>query len=214
MTTNGARSPFRGEAGYSLVELVVTFVIVGLVASLAVPSVRGEIERLRVHGALNRVVSEIYRARMAAVESGAPTLVVLHPGAGGCVERVGVATLAGGAERSISSNVLLPGLCMRHTGDSVLVFDARGMLKPPARSIRVSHGGVADSVVLSIAGRIRRTYRHRRPRERGSGMRVASPRSFEPMRSVSVRSTNPVVAPPISIRWSPRHFSRTRYPFR
>lgn len=165
MTTNRWKTPGRADEGYTLIELIVVLVVVGLVASLAVPSVREEVNRIRVRGALNRVVGQLHRARMTAVESGAPTRVVLQSANGGCVERIRIVTVPGGEERSIEADVLLPGLCMRHTGDSILNFDSRGMLKPPARSIRVSYGGAADSVVLSIAGRIRRTFRRGSRRE-------------------------------------------------
>jgi Tfp pilus assembly protein FimT len=141
-----------------MIELIVVLVIVGTVAGLAAPEMRGSIARYRVHGALNRVVAEIQRARMVAVESGSSAQVVLHTGPGGCVERIGVVAAASAVETSISAAVVLPGLCMRSSGDSVLVFNSRGMLRPPARSIRVSHGTAADSVVLSVSGRVRRTY--------------------------------------------------------
>ncbi|MDR0788302.1 MAG: prepilin-type N-terminal cleavage/methylation domain-containing protein [Gemmatimonadota bacterium] len=147
----------RSLAGYTLLELMVVVVVIGLVMSLAVPSVRGEMDRLRVDAALNRVVGELYRARMTAVESGAPARLVFHRGAAGCVERMSVVTLADAQERALSGELFLPGLCMQHSGDSVLTFDSRGMLKPPARSFHVRYGSRADSVVLSIAGRIRRS---------------------------------------------------------
>ncbi len=144
--------------GYSVIELIVVLVIVATVAGLAVPGMRGWIARYRVQGALNRVAAEVHHARMVAVESGASTHLILHPGPGGCVERIRVVATAREEVSSISAAVVLPGLCMRNTGDSILTFNSRGMLRPPARSIRVSHGATADSVVLSIAGRVRRTY--------------------------------------------------------
>ena len=50
-------------------------------------------------------------------------------------------------------------VCIRHTGDSVIVFNGRGMIRPPPRSIYVSRGAVTDSLLISIAGRVRRNYR-------------------------------------------------------
>lgn len=145
------------SGGYSAIELIVVLVIVATLAALSVPGMRGWIARYRVQGALNRVVAEVHHARMVAVESGGSARLILHPGPRGCVERIRIVAAAG-EDSSIAAAVVLPGLCMQSTGDSVLTFNSRGMLRPPARSIRVSYGGTADSVVLSIAGRVRRTY--------------------------------------------------------
>ncbi len=147
-----------GSGGYSAVELIVVLLVIGILAALSVPGMRGWISRYRVQGALNRVVAEVHHARMVAVESGRSTQLILHPGASGCVERIRIVATAGEGGRSTAAAVVLPGLCMRTSGDSILTFNSRGMLRPPARSILVSHGGTADSVVLSVAGRVRRTY--------------------------------------------------------
>jgi hypothetical protein len=49
-------------------------------------------------------------------------------------------------------------VCIQHSGDSILVFNSRGILKPPTRSIFGTGRDAADSVLLSIARRIRRNY--------------------------------------------------------
>jgi len=147
-----------GRQGVTFVELLIILVTMGLLAALSLPDVRAGIQRMRARGALDQVVAELYRARMMAVESGHPVRVILEPDGAGCVRRFRVALLPGGEERSVSVGLELPDLCLRHTGDSILTYNGRGMLRPPARSFRVTYGAFADSALLSIAGRIRRNY--------------------------------------------------------
>ncbi len=144
--------------GFSLIELVVAIVVVALLAALAVPRFRTQIDRIRVHAALDHVVAELYRTRMIAVESGGPADLILQADGNGCVRGFRVVAVQAGVDRYREAPVTLPGLCMRHSGDSIIRFNSRGMLRPPTRSIRVGYGSVEDSVLLSIAGRIRRTY--------------------------------------------------------
>jgi len=161
------RLPDRAGSGYSLIELIVALLLLGLLSSFALPSFKRSLDRWRVRAALNQVTGEIYRARLHAIESGRSSLLILHPGTEGCVSRARTALEGGGAIGGgvgSSSGVVmdLPGLCLRHSGDSILVFNSRGILRPPARSVWVSYGGAADSILVSIAGRVRRSYRRRR----------------------------------------------------
>lgn len=148
--------------GFTLGELIVGLTVLGLLVALAVPGFREPLQRLRARAALNQVVAEIYRARMLAVDRGGPTQLILHARGGGCVERIRIVLEPGVEARSALVGVHLPGLCLRHSGDSILTFNSRGLLRPPARSLHVSYGSAADSVLLSIAGRVRRSFRRRR----------------------------------------------------
>ena len=150
----------RSLAGFSLVELLIVLVLIGILATRAAPSFEGAIASIRARAALGRLSAEIYRARMLAVESGFPVHMILHTDADGCAHE---ATLV--RTRPPAPAVELPsigfdlaGLCLRHTGSATLVFDARGMLRPPARSFSIVYGSTSHQVIVSIAGRIRRTY--------------------------------------------------------
>jgi prepilin-type N-terminal cleavage/methylation domain-containing protein len=149
------------RAGYSLVEVVVVLVLLGILAVLATPSLRRQVQLLYVRGALDQVAAEVYRTRMLAVESGGPARLILHPDEDGCVRRISVGVEGEDTLRRASFRPTLPMLCMRHSGDTILTFNSRGILRPPARSFHVTYGSAADSVLLSIAGRVRRSYRRR-----------------------------------------------------
>jgi hypothetical protein len=102
---------------------------------------------------------ELLRARMLAVDNGAAVHVTFETGAGGCVREVRVGGLGESPESTVP--ILQQGLgetCLQHSGDALLVFNGRGMPRPPARSFVVSRGERADTLFLSIAGRIRRSH--------------------------------------------------------
>lgn len=145
-------------AGFTLIELAMVLVVIGIGSSLALPSLNGLIRQIRTQSALDVVVGEIYRARMLAVRDGYPVSLVLAHGAAECIDRVVIVTGAPDRPRRWTRPLAVPGVCLDHTGDSVLVFNSRGMLRPPARSIFIANLPTTDSVKLSIAGRIRRNY--------------------------------------------------------
>jgi prepilin-type N-terminal cleavage/methylation domain-containing protein len=165
------------RSGLSLVELLVVLVIVGILAAHAAPLLRQAVLAVRARSLLNRVTGELYRARMTAVESGGPVSVTFSRAADGCVDRARVAVLA--LPDPVPTAIVplrAEGVCLRHTGDSVIVFNSRGMLRPPARSIHVSYGAASDSVLVSIAGRIRRSFRRARPAKLSARRQTFPPR--------------------------------------
>jgi prepilin-type N-terminal cleavage/methylation domain-containing protein len=174
--------PALRSSGFTLIELLAVLLVLLVLSSLSYPAFRHWTHRLRARGALDLVAGELYRARMMAVESGGTSRLTLHADAFGCVRSVTVTAVrvAGGGTSPPTPRAFgaldLPGLCLRHSGDPTFVFNSRGMLRPPARSLSVHYRGGADSLVISTAGRVRRAYRRRPgPAKRGTageGIRV------------------------------------------
>lgn len=153
----------RGDrSGFSFVEVLISLLLVAILCVLAVPEVRQQLTRMRARSALDRVVAEVYRARMLAVESGGPIQLVLQADGDGCVRGARLVAPSRMPQRSTAFELDLPGMCLRHSGDSVLTFNSRGMLRPSARSLHVTYGAFSDSVLISAAGRVRRAYRQSR----------------------------------------------------
>jgi prepilin-type N-terminal cleavage/methylation domain-containing protein len=68
MTNNATVKPRPlGRAGFSLIEIAIVVLIIGLVLGIAVPSFRGFTERARVDGTLEELVMDIQYARSLAV---------------------------------------------------------------------------------------------------------------------------------------------------
>jgi prepilin-type N-terminal cleavage/methylation domain-containing protein len=147
----------RTSRGYSLIELVTVFTIIGILAGLSYPTLRSQVDQIRVHASLNQLVGEIYLTRMIAVRTGESASLVFERRKDGCIVGLRIQN-ADSSPRKPPVEIAHPGLCIRQSGDSILIFNSRGMLRPPTRTIHVAYGGAADSVFISIAGRVRRSY--------------------------------------------------------
>src|SRR3712207_5741690 len=83
--------PARNTVGFSLPELVTVLVLIGILASLAGPSITGLVDRVKARGALDRVATDVYWARMQAVRSGRSVTVRFLPDPGCTASHTGAA---------------------------------------------------------------------------------------------------------------------------
>ncbi|HET7321229.1 MAG TPA: GspH/FimT family pseudopilin, partial [Longimicrobiaceae bacterium] len=149
--------------GFTLVESLTTLVVVGVLASLAVPSLRQEIATIRVIGVLDQLQSDLMLARMMAARDGAPSEVRFTADADGCiVEYLLVPWGAAGSATAIRRRVEAgaTGVCLRGGRRPKPVrFDARGLVRKGARTFSVTQDDREYALVLSFAGRVRRVER-------------------------------------------------------
>lgn len=61
--------------GFTLIELMITLIVVGVIASLAIPAFRDLIERKRLDGAVGDVYEQLEFARSQAIKRSKPMLV-------------------------------------------------------------------------------------------------------------------------------------------
>lgn len=60
----------RKQAGVSLIEIMVTVMVVGILASIAAPNLQSLIEKNRIRSVTDELLSSLYRARSEAVKRG------------------------------------------------------------------------------------------------------------------------------------------------
>jgi prepilin-type N-terminal cleavage/methylation domain-containing protein len=141
--------------GFSLIELLIVIVLIGALASFAVPMVRRGMEARRVSGARIAITTMNAKARAIAVQR---SRVVQFIVVGNEVRLVSRHPVTGAItvieQRDLNS---VYGVTVASTRDT-LRYDPRGLgLQNSATSIAVSRpGGFADTVVITSLGGIQR----------------------------------------------------------
>jgi prepilin-type N-terminal cleavage/methylation domain-containing protein len=137
--------------GFSLIELLIVIVLIGALASFAVPMVRRGMEARRVSGARIAITTMNAKARAIAVQR---SRVVQFIVVGNEVRLVSRHPVTGAItvieQRDLNS---VYGVTVTSTRDT-LRYDPRGLgLQNSATSIAVSRpGGYADTVVITSLG--------------------------------------------------------------
>lgn len=144
----------RSHGGHSLIELLAALATVAVLASLAAPALTGEVERIRVRAALDGLTADIYRARAIAALRGTRLNLALVPPRG-CAAAYLIRRRRDGA---VLDSVPLPrgAPCLSSNVEAAISIDSRGMLVGSPRTIRARLGSHADSITVSIAGRVYR----------------------------------------------------------
>lgn len=142
-------------AGFTLIELSIVLVLFALLAGMAVPSFSKTLSQARVNGVLSRLAGDIFLARSLAARDARPLLIRFDP-ATGCAAAYRIVTDAGEVLRRSTVDAGGAGVCLSSNVNRPMRINARGVLTGSPRTLRAVAGTVADSVTVSIVGRLLR----------------------------------------------------------
>lgn len=153
-------APTRATAGFTLLEIIIAIVLMGMVYAMAVPAIGRARIAAAVHNSRHVVVSSISLARATAMRFGRPTVLRLDASedrlwieadtsvSGGAVDTIGFYSFAGDLATDLQSN--RSGLCFNGRG-----IGTTGTACPQAGALIVlSLGSEADSVWVTALGRV------------------------------------------------------------
>lgn len=158
----------RDVRGYTLLELLATLTILGVLCSLAVPALGGTVDRVRARAALDRVESDVYWARIQAIRGGRNVTVRFQPDPGCPATHANAAAYASYAIlvadpagprqlRSVQIPTDAGRVCFEMNRSAELVFTSRGMLHAGQnRTLWATRGSATVSLRVSRMGRILR----------------------------------------------------------
>ena len=145
-----------GDRGFTLIEMMMVFVIMGIVLSLAAPKLTRAAGQMAVRNAWNEVSSMISLTRAVAVQNGRRATFIQE---GGLV-RVELSKGYGSATDTMAVRDLFGqhGVTVGPSDKLEVPFDPRGFAIPdnsgPDRLIEISRDGFKDTVCVIGLGKI------------------------------------------------------------
>ena len=135
--------------GFTLLELMITIVILGIMVAIAAPRMNTYISRTNADAVLNGLVGDIHYARMLAVRSGRSSRLTINATG---TEYTVTTTQPDESTRTAKRVNLAwdaPGFTLSPT---TLTFNSRGLLTGDAVTLKAQGRGQADSVLVLVTG--------------------------------------------------------------
>ena len=147
----------RRDAGFSMIELLTSLVLVAVIVSVVAPSMDGYVDRMRTRRALDRLVSDVAFARVTAIQQGRRTAIRFLGEGQYTIDTLSTSG-SWGALRTVSLRDDFRGVSIS-SGATSLEFSSRGLIQNVSDGIiRMERGTVRDSVFVAPTGRIYRDF--------------------------------------------------------
>ena len=146
----------RRSGGFSLAEIMIVIVIIGLVLAMALPKLNGVVGESALRSAMNRLASDLTLTRLQAIRYGATaSLTIAADGKSYTV----VVDPNGNAKavKTVRLSNDYPGLALSPVSSNIS-FDSRGMITSNVTQLKGTRGTRADSLFITGVGRIYRGF--------------------------------------------------------
>ncbi len=147
------------ESGFTLMELILVMVVMGILAAIAIPTFMGLLPGMRLNGAARQIMGDLMDARMEAVKQNNPFKVfvlndheykILDDDDGDGIDDSGTET-----SRTIDIQGNYSDMTISYTGSPpTIAFSPKGTATDLG-TITVQNGSGLKSVSVSVAGRIK-----------------------------------------------------------
>ena len=143
--------PRRAPAGFTVTELIVSVVLVGVLFLIATPRIRDALVRLNVRNARYTVASLYQRARVTAIQTRRPATLHFNGTSAWVTARIGGVDQPIGPVTDLTSRY---GVAVNAPAPGTITVTPMGLvILGGDYVVRVSRGGVMDSLVVSPYGR-------------------------------------------------------------
>jgi Tfp pilus assembly protein FimT len=159
------------QKGFTLVEVLIIFTLIGLISAIAVPNVFTMMKSYRLKSALNELTATIQQARMTAISQNANCVLSFNTGNQSYSvfsdNGNGGGILNDGVQNGTEPTIKTVNIVSSYKGDvtlnapsfgSTTVFNSQGMCTPSGSVSLQNSLGVIGQVVLSPAGSIKLVY--------------------------------------------------------
>jgi len=143
-----------GRKGFSMIEMVVVIILIGLIASIGFPRLRDSLEKQNVRSAKALIATLAATARGAAIQRGCSAtlnITVDSVWVTACGVNPPAASVSVGTKKLVGDEF---NVTLNSTGGSV-VYDPRGIATVlQATTVRVIGPHYSDSVMINEVGRV------------------------------------------------------------
>ena len=144
------------QAGFTLIEAVIVFVLIGILAALAYPRLAGGSTRSNVRSARGHIISLYAKTRAVAIETNRATTLNFTASQAWITATPRLAAGAGTMDTVGQVETLTGqyGVTLTFTPSGQLTVDPRGFGSATLTTVWVTRNGITDSMVVSGFGRV------------------------------------------------------------